>query len=284
MSDRMAAAGSVGCDLVYEVAAAATVVLQVTAYRQSPDARLIVTADGERADGKRADGKGAAAEEIAGSWAAGGRQHLLRAPAGRLSIHYRSSTAVPGPVTPAEVTVLDRVVWARPSRYCPSDRLGGFAAGHFGHYGSSADTVRAICDYVYEHTAYTAGASGPSTDAAETLLAGAGVCRDFAHLVVALCRALDIPARVAAVYAPGLSPMDFHLVAEAAVGDRWYVWDATRLAPRASMVRIATGRDATDVAFATIIGGQGSMDQMSVSAIAPTDLPVDDHHALVALR
>ncbi|WBB99074.1 MULTISPECIES: transglutaminase family protein [unclassified Solwaraspora] len=162
--------------------------------------------------------------------------------------------------------------------------MTGFAAARFAGYPDSVDSLRAICDYVHSRTSYTAGASGPGTDAAETLLSGVGVCRDYAHLTVALCRAVDIPARVVAVYAPGLAPMDFHLVAEAAVGDRWYVWDATRLAPRPSMVRIATGRDAADVAFATALDGVSELTGMSVLAVAPGDLPVDEHEALVALH
>src|SRR5690606_9649604 len=84
-----------------------------------------------------------------------------------------------------------------------------------------------------------------------TLDAGAGVCRDFAHVVAALLRAHDLPARLVSVYAPGLRPRDFHAVVEAHVAGRWLVVDATRLAPRAGLVRIATGRDAADTAFLT---------------------------------
>ena len=164
-----------------------------------------------------------------------------------------------------------------------SDRLAGFAATTFGHLTADLDRVRAVADYVHAHLAYEVGASGPTTDAAETLLTGQGVCRDFAHLTATLCRALGVPARVAAVYAPGLSPMDFHLVTEAAVDGGWYVWDSTRLAPRRSLLRIATGRDAADVAFATILDGRVTMTGMRITAVAPGDLPDDDHRALVAL-
>jgi transglutaminase-like putative cysteine protease len=109
------------------------------------------------------------------------------------------------------------------------------------------------------------------------------VCRDYAHLVAALCRAVDVPARVVAVYAPGLSPMDFHLVVEAAVDGGWRVWDATRLAPRPTLVRIATGRDAADVALATTISGRCALIGTQITAVAPGRLPVDDHHALRTL-
>ena len=96
---------------------------------------------------------------------------------------------------------------------------------------------------------YVPGSSDPIDGAADTLLAGAGVCRDYAHLVVALLRAVFVPARLVSVYAPGLYPMDFHAVAEAFVDGQWRVVDATLLAPRQSLVRIATGRDAADTAF-----------------------------------
>jgi hypothetical protein len=88
---------------------------------------------------------------------------------------------------------------------------------------------------------------------------------------------------VAAVYAPGLAPMDFHLVVETAHADGWYVWDATRLAPRGSLARIATGRDAADVAFATVVSGAVEPVDMEITAVFDGDLPPDDHHALVAL-
>ena len=96
---------------------------------------------------------------------------------------------------------------------------------------------------------YVPGSSDPIDGAVDTLLAGRGVCRDYAHLVVALLRAVNVPARLVAVYAPGCQPMDFHAVAEAFVDGQWRVVDATCLAPRQTMVRISTGRDAADTAF-----------------------------------
>jgi transglutaminase-like putative cysteine protease len=136
---------------------------------------------------------------------------------------------------------------------------------------------------VFRHLIYQPGSSGPATDAIDTLLAGAGVCRDYAHLVATLCRATDIPARVAAVYAPGLSPMDFHLVVETALDVRWRVWDATRLAPRPTLIRVATGRDAADTALVTTLTGVANMTGLQVTAVAAGDLPADDHAALVSL-
>ncbi|WP_203818901.1 transglutaminase-like domain-containing protein [Paractinoplanes ferrugineus] len=210
-----------------------------------------------------------------------GRQHYLRAGPGRLTVEYQATVdRVTGsqPVTP-----YDRVVALRPSRYCPSDRLLGFAFQQFGGAGDPTDTVRAIVAWVHTHLTYTLGSSGPSTDAIDTLLSGSGVCRDYAHLTATLCRAVGIPARVVAVYAPGLSPMDFHLVVETALDDEWRVWDATRLAPRQSLIRIATGRDAADTAFATTLSGALTMPELMVFAVTDGDLPIDDHFELVSL-
>ena len=112
-----------------------------------------------------------------------------------------------------------------------------------------------------------------------------GTCRDFAHLGVALCRAVGIPSRFASVYAPGLSPMDFHAVFEtmrSTVG--WYAYDATDLAPRQSMVRIATGRDAADAAFASVVGGIATLEYLEVTATVTGDLPVDDRLPTVPAR
>jgi transglutaminase-like putative cysteine protease len=223
-----------------------------------------------------------------------GRQHHLQVPKGRLDVVYQATVATrPGP---PPVTEFERIVALRPSRYCPSDRLAGFAATQFGPAAGSgpgsglsgdgeraAATVRAITDWVFEHLAYQAGSSGPTTDAIDTMLTGAGVCRDYAHLVATLCRALNIPARVAAVYAPGLSPMDFHRVVENALAGRWCVWDATRLAPRQTLIRIATGRDAADTALATTLSGLLTMPDIRIFAVAGRDLPVDDHVGLVSL-
>ena len=209
------------------------------------------------------------------------RQHYLRAPVGLLRVTYEATAAPSG--GPGPVTEVDRIVALRPSRYCPSDRLGGFASKEFGALGDATTTVRAIADWVFEHLTYQPGSSGPTTDAIDTLLTGAGVCRDYAHLVATLCRAIDIPARVAAVYAPGLYPMDFHLVVETALDGRWRVWDATRLAPRPTLIRIATGRDAADTALATTISGMLTMPELQIIAVAGDDLPFDDHTALVSL-
>jgi transglutaminase-like putative cysteine protease len=228
------------------------------------------------------DGVPIQAREIPRSLEYGGRQHVIEAPAGLLTVRY-SATVRPATGTHAAVTELERVIALRPSRYCPSDRMIGFASGTFGGYPDALSRVRAINRYVHGHLRYEAGTSDGTTDAVDTLLAGRGVCRDYAHLMAALCRAVEVPARVAAVYAPGLSPMDFHLVVETDVDGSWWVWDATRLAPRTGLVRIATGRDAADVAFATVLAGRAELTGMEITAVVDGDLPLDDHEEMVVL-
>lgn len=210
----------------------------------------------------------------------GGRAQDLTVPAGRVVVRYAAHV----PERPAAhgVDPLERLVMLRPSRYCPSDRMAAVAADALGGAvcGPEETAVR-LAQWVAGRTAYVLGSSGGSDDALDTLLTGRGVCRDHAHLLVALCRAVDVPARTVAAYAPGLSPMDFHAVVEVAVGDRWQVLDATGLAPRQALVRVATGRDAADTAFLTSVGGAVDLVQLTVGAVTTGDLPVDDGTAVV---
>ena len=147
------------------------------------------------------------------------------------------------------MTEYDLSRYLRPSRYAEADKFYGFAATEFGSYADSTTLLEKVSSWVGSRLNYVPGSSDPIDGAVDTLLAGAGVCRDFAHLVVALLRAVNVPARVVSVYAPGLYPMDFHAVAEAFVEGQWRVVDGTLLAPRQTLVRIATGRDAADTAF-----------------------------------
>ena len=144
------------------------------------------------------------------------------------------------------------------------------------------ELLTAVTLWVWEKLRYVPGSSLPTDGAEQTLLARRGVCRDYAHLVIALLRALDVPARMTSVYAPGLSPMDFHAVAEAHVDGVWWMVDATRLAPRQSMIRIATGRDAADTAFLTNHWADLILTDMEVLAIVD-ELPSDDATQLVQL-
>lgn len=181
------------------------------------------------------------------------------------------------------VTLADVARYTRPSRYCPSDRMGGLLPPDIGDLTGARARVQAIVDHVHRRLAYAVGSGDPAHDAIDTLLAGEGVCRDFAHVCVALCRLVDVPARYTSVYAPGLAPMDFHAVFEAGIDGRWYVFDATRLAPRQTMLRIATGRDAADTPFLATLGCE--LDFLGATVFATTDepLPRDDGHAPVVL-
>lgn len=144
-----------------------------------------------------------------------------------------------------------------PSRCCESDKMGRFAWSKFGGVTDPYRRVLSVCDWIFENVQYLRGGSNASTSACDTLLQRAGVCRDFAHLGVAICRALNLPARYATGYACGLEPPDIHAWFEVAIGGRWLAFDATRLAPANGLVRIGFGRDAADAAIATIFGPAG---------------------------
>lgn len=154
-----------------------------------------------------------------------------------------------------------------PSRYCESDRLGRFAWKEFGQLASGYSRVQEICNWVNTHIDYVAGSTDSSTSACDVLIQRAGVCRDFAHVSIALCRALGIPARYVSGYAVGLKPPDFHGFFEVYLEDRWYLFDATRMAPISGLVRAGIGLDAADASFANIVG-QVTMLSINVQADA----------------
>lgn len=211
----------------------------------------------------------------------GNRIHKLHVPVGALRVDYAAT--VLGRTAPAPISEYDLSMYLRPSRYAEADKFYGFAATEFGEFLDSATLLEKVSLWVGSRLSYVPGSSDPIDGAVDTLLAGAGVCRDFAHLVVALLRAVNVPARVVAVYAPGLSPMDFHAVAEAYVDGQWRVVDGTLLAPRQSLVRIATGRDAADIAFLTNHKGAITLERLVVNAIVDGDLPMDSIDHLVSI-
>ncbi len=210
----------------------------------------------------------------------GTRLHRLAASGERLVLDYRATAD--GLADRPAVTEVDKVVYLRPSRYCESDSLGPTAASEFaGLHGH--ELLRSVIGWVNDKLAYVTGSSLPTDGAVRTLLARQGVCRDFAHLSIALLRALNVPARLAAVYAPGLTPMEFHAVAEACVDDQWWVVDATQLAPRQSLLRVATGRDAADTAFLTNLGPATTLEELEVTAVVD-QFELDDPEQLTQLR
>jgi transglutaminase-like putative cysteine protease len=148
-----------------------------------------------------------------------------------------------------------------PSRYAETDKLLPFAWQTFGAVPAGWERARAVCDWVRANIAYTPGVSLPQWSAADTIARREGVCRDRAHAVIALCRALNMPARYAVCYLPDIdvpddgATMDFHAYAEVFLEDAWYVFDPHDAHPRKGRVPIATGLDAADAAFATLYGG-----------------------------
>jgi transglutaminase-like putative cysteine protease len=225
------------------------------------------------------DGKEIAAKEVIGEH--GNRIHVFDAGVGLVQARY--SATVIGHADPAPVTDIDLSTYLRPSRYAEADKFFGFAATEFGDYADSATILEKVSSWVGTRLSYVPGSSDPIDGAADTLLAGAGVCRDYAHLTIALLRAVNVPARLVAVYAPGCEPMDFHAVAEAFVDGAWRVVDATCLAPRQAMVRIATGRDAADTAFLDNHKGSITLNNMTVTAVVDGDLPKDSVDQLVSI-
>jgi len=203
----------------------------------------------------------------------GGRLHRVHSAAGELVVEY--SATVDGSAPPLGADDTELLVYTRPSRYAESDSLAPTSAAEFAGIEDESDLLAAASSWVGTHLAYVSGSSLPTDGAIRTLLNRKGVCRDFAHLCVALLRAHGIPTRLVAVYAPGLTPMDFHAVAEAWVDGAWRVVDATTLAPRQTLVRIATGRDAADTAFLNIMSGRANLVSAEVTAVAD-ELPQDD--------
>ena len=149
---------------------------------------------------------------------------------------------------PAEV-----LPYLSPSRYCPSDQFGRFVTRAFGDTAGGARVI-AILDWISANIDYEHGVSDTETTAARTFIDRAGVCRDFTHLGMTLCRASGIPARAVSAYAHQLEPPDFHAVFEVWLDNGWWLVDPTRLAPVEGLVRIACGRDAADIAFLTTQG------------------------------
>jgi transglutaminase-like putative cysteine protease len=138
-----------------------------------------------------------------------------------------------------------------PSRFCPSDKFMRFAQREFGGAGDGAARVMALLEWIHRNVDYVSGVSNAETTAERTFVDRAGVCRDFTHLGITLARALGIPARAVSAYALELNPPDFHAIFEVYIENGWWLIDPTRLAPIEGIVRIGSGRDASDIAFLT---------------------------------
>jgi transglutaminase-like putative cysteine protease len=181
---------------------------------------------------------------------------------GRLALRYEADVETSFQLTDMSSLIIegphrlvpDAIPFLFPSRYCQSDRLRQQAVDLFGHLEDPHSIASGISDWVFDHVAYRSGTSNEQSSAVDTLEQRQGVCRDFSHLAIGFCRAMNIPARYVTCYSHQLEPPDFHAVFEVFIGGLWYVFDPTRLAPLNGLVRIATGRDAADAAVCTIFG------------------------------
>ena len=196
----------------------------------------------------------------------GTRLLRLKAARGPLTVRYDAVVdidhhrAVPQELQ--EMTIADlppeALPYILPSRYCQSDRLQNFATAEFGALPRGYSRVWAIQRWVRSHVSFRAGSSNGSTSAMDTIIERGGVCRDFSHLMIALCRALNIPARFVSGIDygadPRLGPTDFHAYIEVMLSGRWYLFDPSGVSPPMGLVRLGTGRDAADAAFATVFG------------------------------
>ncbi len=188
------------------------------------------------------------------------RRGLL--PAGDVALEYTATVDIPDVrmplLKPAETNVLylptETLLYTLPSRYCQSDKLMAMAQDQFGDSAPGFARVQKICNWINEHVTYAYGTSDSGTSAYDTAAQRIGVCRDFAHLGIAFCRALNIPARYVSGYCLGLEPPDFHAYFQAYLDGRWVSFDATELQPRPALVQVAVGRDAADCAWSTFYG------------------------------
>lgn len=155
-----------------------------------------------------------------------------------------------------------------PSRYCQSDQLSQLALSIVGNALPNYEQVAMIRTWIHQNISYVSGSSDSSTSALETANTRRGVCRDFAHLGIALCRALNIPARMVVGFLYQLQPMDLHAWFEAYIGGRWFTFDATEPVTRGNRIVVAYGRDAADVALATMFG-RFTLQNMQVAVTAP---------------
>ncbi|RPH44890.1 MAG: transglutaminase family protein [Burkholderiales bacterium] len=215
----------------------------------------------------------------------GGHRLLrLKAPPGEFRLAYAATVEVdPRVDDPARLSQVpfgelpsEVLGYLNPSRYCESDRLFGFVGRQFAGSPGGYGRVKAISDWVGKNLAYVAGTTDVSSGSADVLLQRAGVCRDFAHVAISLCRASGVPARYVSGYGVGVEPQDFHGFFEAFLDGDWYLFDPTGMAPATGLVRIGTGRDAADTPFASFVGSaallrkQVSVDGSRGPAAPPT--------------
>jgi transglutaminase-like putative cysteine protease len=170
------------------------------------------------------------------------------------------SREIMGPVLPVGQIPFEWLRYTLPSRYCDSDKLMNFAWNLFGQVPQGLPRVQAICDWVHNNIEYRTMSGRPDLSASEVIERRYGVCRDFAHAAIALCRTFNLPARYVTGHLPDIgyvdpgTPMDFHAYFEVYLGQEWLTFDARYNVPRIGRIKLAHGADAVDGAFATIYG------------------------------
>ena len=251
----------VGCKIVYESTHPTPMMLVVQPQQEYPNHYRLI-------DERRNINEGVPVHDYVDGF--GNIIWRLVAPVGTLTIEYDAIaevTPTPDPIlptllrTPVPEIPDDLIVYTLPSRHCPSDLFINDAWKLFGHLPGGWGQVQAICDWLHSNVTYSGGSSNASTTGWDAYQQRSGVCRDFAHLGVSFCRALNYPARYVCGYLPDINvpfdpaPMDFHAWFEVYIEGAWHTFDARHNRPRTGRVLIATGRDAVDVALSTVYGG-----------------------------
>lgn len=172
----------------------------------------------------------------------------------RVEVQDQVEMDLQAPIMPVQDLPTDLLHYLLPSRYCQSDVLASLANSIIGQPSFTYNDIAKIHDWIHRSIAYTPGSSDTSTSAVDTARDLQGVCRDYAHLGIALCRALDVPARMVVGFLHELQPMDLHAWFEAYIGNRWYAFDAMQAVTQGNRIVVAYGRDAADVALATLFG------------------------------
>jgi transglutaminase-like putative cysteine protease len=249
----------IGCRFIYEAAVPTSTLLDIEPMLEGPQ-RLVAE--------RLTLGHGLVAEPISNNHDKRVLRFML--PAGKTEIQHDAVVEVLptedllGVEMAAEVAPQDLPAqylrYVLPSRYCESDRLSDFAWKTFGMIPHGWPRVRAVCDWVHHAIEYRFGSGNPELSAWDIFERRYGVCRDFAHLTIALCRALNLPTRYVTGHLPDIgftdpgSPMDFHAYAEVFLGGRWFALDARFNVPRIGRIKVSHGRDAADCAFLTTFG------------------------------
>ncbi len=230
------------------------------AYQLNGEEPALLTIEAARTDGQtivesQLDIENATLSRVSGEGGLGQRV-WAHVQSQRLNLRYRAQVDVTRPAiplqnlkaTPLHALSGEVATYLRASRYCEADLFGNIVAKQFGDLEGGAK-IAAMRDWVNAEIAYVPGSSGAATGAIDTFISREGVCRDFAHLMCSLARAAGIPARYTSVYGLGVTPPDFHAVAQVWLADAWHLVDATGMSTADGLVVIAAGRDAGDVAF-----------------------------------